>query len=91
MVFLNADAILASSLSKSGKNFPLIDCDVIRLSIDLAISTSLIRDTVSRGNGVLTHTSVSNLTLQHWKSLESVNFPKCSSFQEKFGDSIIQF
>ena len=62
MIFLNGDAILASSISKSRKALrPSIDCDVMRFFIDLAIFTSLIHDIESWGNGVVTHTSVLKL------------------------------
>ena len=50
MILLNASAIPASSISKSGKDFPPTDCDVTcdRQKIP-AISTSLIHDIVSSG------------------------------------------
>ena len=42
-----------------------IDCDVKRSTTEVAISTSLIHDIVSVGQGVCAHTSVLKLTLQH--------------------------
>ena len=71
--------IFASCISKSGKTFPSIDCDVTSSSIEVAFSTSLIHDIVSVGQGVFAHTSVLKLAFQHWKSTESGNFPRCSS------------
>ena len=44
---------LRIKLSRSGKDFHLIDCDVTRSSIDPAISTSLIHGKVSSGVDVL--------------------------------------
>ena len=89
IIFLNADAILASSISKSRKDSPPIDCDVIWSSDDLAISTSWIHDIVSSGVDVLTHTSVLKLTLQNWQSC-SWNFPKCRYVITQLGVSIVQ-
>ena len=49
MIFLNADAIHAPSISKSRKDSAVIEFDVRKSSKDPAISTSLIHDTVSSG------------------------------------------
>ena len=47
---------------KSGKRFPLIDCEVIRSCIEVAISTSWTHDIVSMRQGVFAHTSALKLT-----------------------------
>ena len=47
---------------KSGKRFPLIDCDVIRSSIEVATSTSWTHDIVSMRQGVFAHTLALKLT-----------------------------
>ena len=64
---------------KIRKCSPSIDCDVERSSIDFAISTSLIHDIESWWKACSPHTSVQKLSLQQWKSFESVNFPKFNS------------
>ena len=49
MILSRADAIFASSIAKFGNLYPRMDCDVIRSSTGLAISTSLIHNSVSAG------------------------------------------
>ena len=56
--FFKADAIIASSISKSRKSFTTIDRDVISSSIDFAISTSLIQSKVIWRSAALRQTSV---------------------------------
>ena len=85
--FFNADAIKTSSISYSEKSLrPVIDCDVIRSSIDFAMSTSLIQCIVMWGHADSARTSVFGfcfcffqLTFQPWNSNESGNFPRCIS------------
>ena len=61
----NADAIIASSISKSAKSVrPTMDRDVISSPIAFAISNSLIQCIVRRGSVDFEHTSVLKLTFQ---------------------------
>ena len=66
--FLEADAIIASSTSKSRKSFFIIDRDVLCSSIDLAISISLIQSMVTWGSAVRTQTSIPKFDFQLWNS-----------------------
>ena len=85
----NADAIIASSISQSVKSLrPVLDCCVIRSSIDLAIPTSLINCIVRWGSADFEHTSVLKLTFQNWNSIEPGNFHKCNSEIGSLGKSI---
>ena len=80
-IFSNADAIIASSISKSGNRFvSTIDRDVISSSIDFAISTSLIQSFVTWGWAVFRQTSSLKLVFQ-------LEIPWV---QEIFQDSILQ-
>ena len=79
-VFLHADAIIASSIMKSGKSVrPTIGRDVTSSPIDFAISTSLIQCIEIRGYAGIEQTSVLKLTFQLGSSIELGNFPRCSS------------
>ena len=64
MILFSAEAILASSTSKSGIRFPLIEHEDVRSSTDSTISTSLILGKPSVGNYEQVHTSVLNLIFQ---------------------------
>ena len=82
-IFFNAEAIIASSMSKSGQFFLVIDRDVIRSLIDFAISTSLIQSMVTWGSAVFWQTSA--LVFQLWNSVGSGNFPRFHSTIEIVG------
>ena len=93
MIFLNEDAIFASSISKSGKCCPSTDCDVKRSSTDLAISTSLIHDTATVGQPEQEHTSVLTLVFQHFQSSGSGNFCRMQfrdSIPRSFHDTVLR-
>ena len=64
MSLFSAEAILASSNSKSGPGVPLIERYDLRSSTDSTISTSLIHGIASVGNCEQVHTSVLNLIFQ---------------------------
>ena len=64
MILFSAEAILASSNSKSGPGVPLIEREDLRSSTDSTISTSLIHRLASVGNCEQVHTSVLNLIFQ---------------------------
>ena len=64
MILFSAEAILASSNSKSGPGVPLIEREDLRSSTDSTISTSLIHSMASVGNCEQVHTSVLNLIFQ---------------------------
>ena len=84
-IFFNAEAIIASSMSKSGQFFPVIDRDVIRSLIVFAISTSLIQSMVTWGSALFWQTSA--LVFQLWNSVESGNFPRFHSTIEIVGSN----
>ena len=72
--FFNADAIITSSISLSGKSVrSTFDRDVMSLQIDVAISTSMIQSIVIWGSAVLKRASVLKLTFQLWNSTHSGN------------------
>ena len=58
MNLFSAEAILASSTSKSGIRIPLIDDEDIESSTESTISTSFIQSIASVGNFEQVHTSV---------------------------------
>ena len=64
MILFSAEAILASSNSKSGPRVPLIEREDLRSSTDSTISTSLIQCIASVGNCEQVHTLVLNLIFQ---------------------------
>ena len=64
MILFSAEAILASSTSKSGIRIPLIDDENLRSSTESTISTSLIQCIASVRNCEQVHTSVLNLIFQ---------------------------
>ena len=64
MILFSAEAILASSTSKSGIRIPLIDDEDFNSSTESTISTSLIQCMASIGNCEQVHTSVLNLIFQ---------------------------
>ena len=64
MIRFSADAIFASSTSKSGVRIPSIEHEDLRSSTDSTIFTSLIHSIASVGNCELVHTSVLNLIFQ---------------------------
>ena len=90
-ILFNADAIFASSIKKSGKSRPSVDCDVIWSSNYLATSTTLISNIGIVRHNEFGHTSVLKLTLKHWRSAECGNLPKCSSEIWSLGFSNKQF
>ena len=63
----HADAIIASSISKSGNSCPTIDRDVMSSSV---APSSLIQSTVIWGSAVLRQSSILKLTYQLWNSTE---------------------
>ena len=64
MILFSAEAVLASSTSKSGIRIPLTDDEDFKSSTDSTISTSLIQCIVSGGNCEQVQTSVLNLIFQ---------------------------
>ena len=64
MIRFSAEAIFASSTSKSGIRIPLTEHEDLRSSTDSTISTSLIHSIASVGNCEQVHTSVLNLIFQ---------------------------
>ena len=64
MILFSAEAILASSTSKSGILIPLIDDEDLNSSTESTISTSLIQCIASVENCEQVHTSVLNLIFQ---------------------------
>ena len=64
MILFSAEAILASSTSKSGIRIPLTDDEDFKSSTESTISTSLIHSIASEGNCEQIHTSVLNLIFQ---------------------------
>ena len=64
MIRFSAEAIFASSTSKSGIRIPLTEQEDLRSSTDSTISTSLIHSIASVGNCEQVHTSVLNLIFQ---------------------------
>ena len=79
MMLLNANAIVASNISKSRNSRPSIDFDVMGSSTDLATPTSLIHSIAIVRQPEQEHTAVLKLVFQQWKSTESGNLPRCSS------------
>ena len=82
-IFFNAEAIIASSMSKPGQFCPVIDRDLIRSLRAFAISTSLIQSMVIWGSAVFWLTSA--LVFQLWNSVESGNVPRFHSTIEIVG------
>ena len=64
MILFSAEAILASSTSKSGIRIPLTDDEDFKSSTDSTISTSSIHCIASVGNSEQVHTSVLILIFQ---------------------------
>ena len=64
MILFSAEAILASSTSKSGIQIPLTDDEDPKTSTESTTSTSLIQCRASLGNCEQVHTSVLNLIFQ---------------------------
>ena len=64
MIRFSAEAIFASSTSKSGVRFPQIEHEDLKSSTESTISTSLIHCIASVGNCEQVHTSVLNLIFQ---------------------------
>ena len=64
MILFGAEAILASSNSKSGPRAPLTEREDLRSSTESTISTSLIHRIAYVGNCEQVHTSVFNLIFQ---------------------------
>ena len=76
MIRFSAEAILASSASKSGIRIPLTDDEDFKSSTESTISTSLIECTASAGNCEQVHTSVLNLIFQQANVDGVVNLSK---------------
>ena len=76
IIFCSANAIFASSVSKSGNLALQLAATFKRSSVDFAISTSLIQDIVIVGCDEFAHDSVLKLTLQHGRSTDSRIFPE---------------
>ena len=76
MILLSAEAIFASSTSKSGTRIPLIDDEDIKSSTESTISTSLIQCIASVGNCEHVHTSVLNLIFEQANVTGVVNLSK---------------
>ena len=64
MILFSAEAIFASSTSKSGIRIPLTENEDLKSSTESTISTSLIHSIASVGNCELVHTSILNLIFQ---------------------------
>ena len=64
MILFSAEAILASSTSKSGIRIPLTDNEDLKSSTESTISTSLIHSIASVRNCEQVHTSVLNVIFQ---------------------------
>ena len=64
MVLFSAEAVLASSTSKSGPGVRLIEREDLRSSTDSTICTSLIHSIASVGNCEQVRTSLLNLVFQ---------------------------
>ena len=79
MILFSAEAIFASSNSKSGPGVPLMERDDLRSSTDSTISTSLTHSTASVGNCEQAHTSVLNLIFQQANVVWVGNLSKWSS------------
>ena len=77
MILFGAEAILASSTSKSGIEIPRIDDEDLKSSTESIISTSLIQCIASVGNCEQVHTSVLNLIFQQANVAGVGNLSKC--------------
>ena len=64
MILFRAEAILASSTSKSGIEIPLVDDEDLKSSTESTNSTSLIHCLASVRNCEQVHTSILNLIFQ---------------------------
>ena len=64
MILFSAEAVLASSTSKSGIRIPLTDDEDLNSSTESDISTSLIQCVACVGNCEHVHTSVLHLIFQ---------------------------
>ena len=64
MILFSAEAILASTTSKSGIGIPLTDDEDFKSPTESTISTSLMHSMASVGNCEQVHTSVLNLMFQ---------------------------
>ena len=85
MILFSAEAILASSTSKSGIRIPLTDDEDFKASTESNISTSLNQCIASVGKFEQVHTSVLNLIFQQAKVAGVGNLSKwrseiCSRF-----------
>ena len=76
MILFSAEAILASSNSKSGPGVPLIEREDLRSSTDSTISTSLIHNIASEGEREQALTCVLNLIFQHENVEDAGNLSK---------------
>ena len=76
MVLFSAEAIFASSTSKSGIRVPHADNEDFKSSTESTISTSLIHSIASVGNCEQVHTSVLNLIFQQANVAGVVNLSK---------------
>ena len=88
-----ADAIIASSMSRSRKScYPEVDRDVISSSIGSAISTSLIQSIVIWGTAVRRQTTVLKLTFLPFRKSEISDNPSYH-IENKFHqcDSAVHF
>ena len=75
-VGFSAEAIFASSTSKSGVRIPFLEREDLRSSTNSTVSTSLIQCIASVGNCEQIHTSVLNFIFQQ------ANFVECREFVE---------
>ena len=76
MILFSAEAIVASSTSKSGIRIPLTDDEDFKSSTESTISTSLVQCIASVGNGEQVHTSVLNRIFQQASVDGVVNLSK---------------
>ena len=84
----NADAIIASIRSKSGKLVRrTIDLDVTSSSIDFTISTSWIQGIVRCGNADFAQLQSCSWLFQLCNSIESRNLPRCNLPQSEISEN----
>ena len=76
MIRFSAEAIFASSTSKSGIRIPLTEHEDLTSSIDSTISTSLIHSIAFVGNCEQVFTSILNLIFQQVNVAGVVNLSK---------------